>query len=70
MKTRTIEVKGMSCNHCAQSVTQALSGLPGIGNVRIDLLGGAATFEDSQGVADDVIRQAIERTGFTPGVFK
>jgi len=70
MRTRTIEVKGMSCNHCVQSVSQALSNLDGVANVRVDLLGGAATYDETRAVDDDAVKTAIERIGFTPGNFK
>ena len=33
----TLTVKGMSCNHCKQAVTQALEALPGVSDVNVDL---------------------------------
>ena len=33
----TLTVKGMSCNHCKQAVTQALEALPGVTDVNVDL---------------------------------
>mgnify|MGYP002555511504 CR=1 FL=1 len=30
----TLTVKGMSCNHCKQAVTQALEALPGVSDER------------------------------------
>ena len=70
MKTRTIEVKGMSCNHCVQSVTQALSAIEGTANVKVDLLGGTATYDETKAVPEPVIKAAIERAGFTAGNYK
>lgn len=59
-----IEVKGMSCGHCAAAVTKALNSLPGVTGVQVDLAGGRVTYE-SQGQAsrDDVVR-AIKAAGY------
>ena len=70
MKTRTIEVKGMSCNHCVQSVTQALSNIEGVANVKVDLLGGTATYDETKSVPEAEVKAAIERIGFTPGNYR
>jgi len=67
MSTKTIEVKGMSCNHCVQAVTQALSAIDGLANVKVDLLGGKATFEEMRPVDADLIKAAIKDIGFEPG---
>ena len=67
---KTIEVKGMSCNHCVQAVTQTLSSLPGVANVKVDLLAGTATFDAIAPVPEAEIRAAIERAGFVAGSYK
>lgn len=67
MSMKTIEVKGMSCSHCVQSVTQALSAIDGLANVTVDLLGGKATFEETHPVSEAVIKDAIKDIGFEPG---
>ncbi|MFZ5427457.1 MAG: heavy-metal-associated domain-containing protein [Thermodesulfobacteriota bacterium] len=70
MATRTIEVKGMSCNHCVQSVTQALSALEGVSGVKVDLLGGTATYEETTPVPEADVKAAIENIGFTAGNYR
>lgn len=70
MKTKTIEVKGMSCGHCVQSVTQALSGIEGLKDVKVDLDFGVASFTEEKPVDEAVVKAAIERIGFTPGAVK
>jgi copper chaperone len=67
MTMKTIEVKGMSCNHCVQSVTQALTSIQGLANVKVDLLGGKATFEELSPVSEADIKAAIKDIGFEPG---
>ena len=60
----SITVKGMSCNHCVQSVTKALEALPGVSAVKVDLLSGKASFEESAPVDQAVVKKAIEKLGF------
>ena len=45
----TLTVKGMSCNHCKQDVTQALEALPGVSDVNVDL---------------EEVKKAINKLGF------
>ena len=47
------------------SVTKALSKLPGVKNVQVDLVKGEATFEKSPDVSPDQIRKTIEGAGYT-----
>ena len=70
MKSRTIEVQGMSCNHCVQSVTQVLSAIEGVAGVKVDLLGGTATYDETKPVPELEIKAAIERAGFIAGMYK
>lgn len=67
---KTVEVNGMSCQHCAKSVTDALSKIDGISNVVVDLGKKCATYEDSTGVDPEVIRKTISKIGFEPGAVK
>ncbi|MDR3344381.1 MAG: cation transporter [Oscillospiraceae bacterium] len=45
MEKVTIKVDGMMCDRCVQAVTKAVSALPGIGGVAVDLDGGTVTVE-------------------------
>ena len=60
----SITVKGMSCEHCRISVTTALSALPGVSNVKVDLLSGKASFDEASPVDPAVVKKAIEKIGF------
>ena len=33
----TLQIEGMSCQHCVQAVTEALTSLPGVRSVKVDL---------------------------------
>jgi copper chaperone len=60
----TIQIKGMSCNHCVMAVTKALSGIDDVENVKVDLAKGEATFEETKPVDKAVIRERIKKAGF------
>lgn len=64
---RTIKVKGMSCQHCVKAVTKALSELEGVADVKVDLMAGEVSFEESNPVVDDVLREAVKKAGFELG---
>ena len=59
-----IQIKGMSCNHCVMAVTKALSGIEGVGNVKVDLATGEATFDEATPVDRAVIAERIRKAGF------
>jgi copper chaperone len=60
----SIQIKGMSCNHCVMAVTKALSGVDGVGNVKVDLAKGEATFDEAKPVDRALIRERIKKAGF------
>ena len=62
----TIMVKGMTCNHCVQSVTTALTKLGGIADVRIDLSAGRVSYRNPRGVERDRIVAAVRQAGYEP----
>ncbi len=64
---KTVKVKGMSCQHCVMSVTKALSSIEGLENVKVDLMKGEATFDETKPVDAEVIKKAIDKIGFEPG---
>ena len=64
---KTVKIKGMSCQHCVMAVTKALSGLPGVKDVQVDLKKGEATFVEEQPVEMQAIRDAIVKAGFEVG---
>lgn len=61
----TLEVKGMSCNHCVASVTEALSKVPGVTKVDVDLLAAKATIVGEFDV--QAAKDAVAKIGFEPG---
>lgn len=59
-----IKVKGMSCQHCAMSVSKALGQLEGIKNVEVDLARGEVRFDNPKEIASTRIEKAITDAGY------
>ena len=47
----TIQVTGMTCNHCVHSVQSALEGVPGVRSARVDLQQGRAVVDHDENEA-------------------
>ena len=63
-----INVKGMTCSHCKASVEGALSALPGVNSVFVDLDTGDVTVNIEEGkVAESAMKRAVENIGFEVG---
>lgn len=58
-----VKVKGMSCQHCVKSVTEAMEQL-GAKEVSIDLLSGDVTYSEDAPIGKDAITEAITKIGF------
>jgi copper chaperone len=58
-----LAVTGMTCNHCVRAVTEAVSAVPGVLGVAVDLAGAKVQI---QGEPDPTaVRAAIEDEGYT-----
>jgi copper chaperone CopZ len=57
-----IEVRGMSCGHCASAITSAVSALPGVAGVQVDVRGGTVRVDGTPGAAEVIA--AIEDAGY------
>lgn len=65
MTTMTLSVPGISCGHCKMSIEGAVSTLPGVDKVEVDIdpKTVALSFDDSS-VSLDQIVEAIEEQGY------
>jgi copper chaperone len=61
--TTIYSVSGMTCEHCARSVTEEVSEVPGVEGVEVDLAGGRLVVR-GDGVDDDAIRAAVDEAGY------
>ncbi len=62
MQIIDIDVEGMSCGHCVQSVTKALRTVPGVTGV--DVRVGHARVETEDATPRHLLVKAIESEGF------
>ena len=63
MMTETITVEGMSCEHCEQTVDEALRGVDGVTDVTVDREAERASVEGDPDV--DELVAAVKDAGYT-----
>lgn len=61
---KIVSIRGMMCAHCSAHVEKALSAVPGVSAVAVDLGSGTATVTLSSDVADNVLAQAVTAAGY------
>ncbi|MCP3784076.1 MULTISPECIES: heavy-metal-associated domain-containing protein [Micromonospora] len=61
---QTYAVSGMTCEHCVRAVTEELSALPGVDEVRIDLASGTATVTSAAPLPVESVRAAVDEAGY------
>ena len=57
-----LQITGMTCQHCVRAVTEALSAVPGSGEVSVDLASGRARISGQAEVA--ALAAAVVEAGF------
>lgn len=65
--TTTYSVAGMTCGHCTSAVTEELSKLVGVQEVKIDLVAGgtSAVHVTSESPLDEAaVREAVDEAGY------
>lgn len=60
----TIQIKGMSCEHCVASVRKRLLQIDGISDVQVDLQKNEARYTEAKPVQLDIIKEAIREIGY------
>jgi uncharacterized membrane protein YraQ (UPF0718 family)/copper chaperone CopZ len=63
MKTETLTITGMTCNHCVSTVRRALLEVPGVQAVEVDLAGGTAVVS-GDGLDLARLRQTVQSLGY------
>lgn len=67
MTTTTVQVSGMTCQHCVNAVTEELSALDGVRGVAVDLVEGGTstvTVTSEAPLDDDAVRAAVDEAGY------
>lgn len=63
MNNSSYTVNGMTCDHCALSVTEEVGALPGVQGVDVDLASGRVSVT-GPAVDDDAVRAAVAEAGY------
>lgn len=67
-QTATYGIDGMTCEHCVMSIDEAFRELPGVTDVRVDLVVGGrstATVTSAEPLDDTVVDAAVDEAGYT-----
>ena len=64
-----IAISGMTCGHCAMSVTNELATLKGVANIQVDPRAGTATL-DIDGISNEQLSEAVAEAGYEATGFK
>ncbi|MEU4802345.1 heavy-metal-associated domain-containing protein [Actinosynnema sp. NPDC023587] len=60
----TYTVNGMTCGHCASSVTEELTGVTGVTGVDVQLTTGAVTVTSTRELTRDEVTAAVTEAGY------
>lgn len=64
MASNTYTVKGMTCDHCAGSVTAEVNKIPGVTDVAVDVAAGKVTVTSAESLSDETVAEAVEEAGY------
>ena len=64
VRTLTLTVAGMTCEHCARSVTEEVSRIPGVVGVDVDLASGAVTVGSDNELELGAVARAVAEAGY------
>ncbi len=57
-------VEGMTCRHCALSVSEEVSGIDGVSSVDVELATGSVTVLAAREIGRDEVGAALSHAGF------
>ena len=64
-----ISIDGMTCGHCAMSITNEIATLEGVTSVKVDHNTGKALVETSVEVTEKALSDAVAEAGYTATAF-
>ena len=62
--TATYTVSGMTCGHCVSSVTEEVTSIPGVIDVKVDLTSGSVTVISVAPVEEAAVKAAVDEAGY------
>ncbi|MBK5289586.1 MAG: heavy-metal-associated domain-containing protein [Acidimicrobiia bacterium] len=63
-ETATVNVRGMSCDHCVNAVSREVAGIPGVTGVEVELATGLVRIDAERPLSAAEIAAAIETAGY------
>lgn len=64
-----ISITGMTCGHCAMSITKELKNVSGVTEVAVDHTAGKAVVEAESAVSNEQLAEAVSEAGYTATSF-
>jgi copper chaperone len=66
MKTTTVTAAGITCGGCANAVKRAVSALPGVADVAVEISEKRVTVTHDDRVSLSAVEDALKKAGFQP----
>lgn len=64
MSTTTFTVRGMTCGHCVNHVTEEVKKIAGVTSVDVELESGAVVVTSEAGISVDQMEAAVVEAGY------
>lgn len=61
---KTLNIEGMTCNHCVKMVEEALKEVPGVKSAKVSLENKTAEVTLKEDVDTEVLKKAVENAGY------
>ncbi|NAS27044.1 cation-transporting ATPase [Herbidospora sp. NEAU-GS84] len=65
MTVTAYTVTGMTCGHCASSVSEEVGAIAGVNDVKVDVPTGTVTVTSESPVDESAVKAAVEEAGYT-----
>ncbi|WP_061296041.1 heavy-metal-associated domain-containing protein [Herbidospora cretacea] len=65
MTVTAYSVTGMTCGHCASSVSEEVRAIAGVSDVKVDVPAGRVTVTSESPVDEAAVKAAVEEAGYT-----
>jgi copper chaperone CopZ len=65
MTQTQLAVSGMTCDHCVQHVTEAISNVAGVSSVNVKLAEGIAVIESRDSLDLQALKEAVVAAGYS-----
>lgn len=64
MSKLEISIEGMTCGHCAMTITKELSAIAGVSEVQVDHTTGKARLSATDSVSQSDLEHAVDEAGY------